>query len=115
MTKYSKKEKVSEETKQEALSIARATQRPGQTKEQTKLIAQGIQHGIKQYKKQQKTKAHGLDKRIKKIADLAAIQESTAEIAPLIMQSRQSYLPWVLLVLSWACFGLYLFFQNNTI
>ena len=109
MAKYSTKEKISEEIKLEALKIARGIQRPGQTKEQTKLIAQGIQQGIKQYKKQQKTKARELDKRIKKVADLAAIQESTAEIAPLIMQSKQSYLPWVLLVLSWICFGLYFF------
>jgi len=109
MAKYSKKEKISREVKDEALKIANAIQKPGQTKEQTKLIAQGIQKGIKQYKKQQKSKARDLDRRMKKVSDLAAIQESTAEIAPLIMQSRSSYLPWVLLVFSWICFGLYFF------
>jgi len=112
MAKYSKKEKISEEVKTEALKIANAIQKPGQTKEQTKLVAQGIQKGIKQYKKQQKAKARELDKRIKKVSDLAAIQESTTEIAPLIMQNKQSYLPWVLLVLSWGCFGLYFFISK---
>ena len=53
MSKYSRKNRVSDETKEDALKIARATQRPGQTKEQTKLIAQGIQKGIDHYKKQQ--------------------------------------------------------------
>ncbi|MFC1602048.1 DUF2956 family protein [Pseudomonadota bacterium] len=109
MAKYSKKEKVSEEIKSESLKIANSIQKPGQTKEQTKLIAQGIQKGIKQYKKQQKAKARELDKRIKKVSDVAAIQESTAESAPLIVQSKQSYLPWVLLVFSWICFGVYFF------
>lgn len=36
----------SEQTQQEALKIAKATQRPGQTKEQTKLITQGIEKGL---------------------------------------------------------------------
>ncbi len=109
MAKYSKKEIISEEIKEEALKIANSIQKPGQTKEQTKLIAQGIQKGIKQYKMQQKSKARDLDRRIKKVSDLAEIQASTAEIAPLIMQSKQSNLPWVLLVFSWICFGLYFF------
>ncbi|MCP3868287.1 MAG: DUF2956 family protein, partial [Gammaproteobacteria bacterium] len=56
MSRYSKKQTVSNETRSEALQIAKGTQRPGQTKEQTRLIAQGIQKGIDQYKKQQKAK-----------------------------------------------------------
>lgn len=47
----------SQETQNEAMNIARATQKPGQTKEQTKLIAQGIEKGIALYKKQQKSEA----------------------------------------------------------
>ena len=39
MAKY---DKISPETQQEAMKIARANQKPGQTKEQTQLIAQGI-------------------------------------------------------------------------
>ena len=52
MARYSKKNNISEQTKDEALKIARGTQKPGQAKEQTKLIAQGIQKGIEQYKKE---------------------------------------------------------------
>jgi len=107
MAKYSKKEKISEEVKSEALNIARGIQKPGQTKEQTKLVAQGIQKGIQQYKKQQKTKARELDKRIRKASDSVAVQRATAEAAPQIIQTKQSYLPWVLLMLSWVCFGAY--------
>ena len=43
MAKY---DKISPETQQEAMKVARANQKPGQTKEQTQLIAQGIQKGI---------------------------------------------------------------------
>lgn len=56
----------SEQTQQEALKIAKATQRPGQTKEQTKLITQGIEKGIALYKKQQKEKHRQADKLRKK-------------------------------------------------
>lgn len=71
--KTSKKQNVSEETKKEALNVAKGIQKPGQTKEQTKMIAQGIQKGIEQYKKQQKSKARDQDKlnkkRLKEIAE----------------------------------------------
>jgi hypothetical protein len=56
----------SEQTKQEAMQIAKATQKPGQTKEQTKLVAQGIEKGIALYKKQQKEKQRQADKEKKK-------------------------------------------------
>ena len=65
MARYSKKNNSSEQTKEEALSIARGTQKPGQSKEQTKLIAQGIQKGIEQYKKRYKEKTRDLDKKTK--------------------------------------------------
>ena len=54
MAKY---DKISPETQQEAMKVARANQKPGQTKEQTQLIAQGIQKGIDEYKKQMKARA----------------------------------------------------------
>ena len=38
----------SQETQQEAMKIAKATQKPGQTKEQTQLIAQGREQGLAQ-------------------------------------------------------------------
>jgi len=109
MSRYSKKQSVSPETKSEALQIAKGTQRPGQTKEQTRLIAQGIQKGIDKYKKQQKAKARELDKRLK----VARQQDGSArevEIQERIVY-RQYWLPWTLLVLTWLGVGVYLFFN----
>jgi hypothetical protein len=109
MSRYSKKQTVSPETKSEALQIAKGTQRPGQTKEQTRLIAQGIQKGIDQYKKQQKAKARELDKRLKAPRQ----QEGSAgdvEVQERIVY-RQHWLPWALLVLTWTGVGNYLFFN----
>ncbi|GAA3933871.1 DUF2956 domain-containing protein [Litoribacillus peritrichatus] len=99
----SKDNAVSEETKQEAMAIAKGTQKPGQTKEQTKLIAQGIQKGIDQYKKQQKAKAREFDKQKKKA--LAANQAETA--SEVESEEVANYrLPWFLLAASWVLFGL---------
>ena len=116
MTKTAKKPAISAETKEEALKIARATQRPGQTKEQTRLIAMGIQKGIDQYKKQQKTKARDLDRRLKTIKrqrDNEPVVEKTNEtVVPKNSSSvvyRQSRLPWVLLGLSWAAMAVYFY------
>lgn len=73
--------KISEETKAEAMKIARGTQKPGQTKEQTKLIAQGIEKGIAEYKKQQKVKARERDKiRKKELKVKMQAVEDTPEI-----------------------------------
>ncbi len=52
----------SEQTQQQAMKVALATQKQGQTKEQTKLIAQGIEKSIALYKKQQKEKNRQADK-----------------------------------------------------
>ena len=84
MAKTAKKPAISAETKEEALKIAKATQKPEQTKEQTRLIAMGIQKGIDQYKKQQKTKARDLDRRLKTIKrhrDNETVVEKTNETA----------------------------------
>ena len=109
MGRYSRNNKVSEQTKDEALKIAKGTQRPGQTKEQTRLIAQGIQKGIDLYKKQQKAKARELDKKLKKVSQ-PSTEESPAEPAKHMDggQTRTAWLPWTLLVLSWLGFGVYL-------
>ena len=108
MSKYSKKNKVSDKTKDDAMKIARATQRPGQTKEQTKLIAQGIKKGIDQYKKQQSVKARELDKRLKKatVNSLANKSSTDNTLEPVVVKSN--YLPWVLLIISWLGFAAYI-------
>lgn len=73
-----KKSKVSPQTEQDALAIAKATQKPNQTKEQTKLIAKGIEKGIAEYKKRHKEKARDLDKKRKKL-DSSAVNTNTVE------------------------------------
>ncbi|MCO4759007.1 MAG: DUF2956 domain-containing protein [Oceanospirillaceae bacterium] len=113
MAKSPKKEVVSDETKTDALKIARATQKPGQTKEQTKLIAQGIEKGIAQYKKQQKSKAREQDRQRKKVKSAASA--SAPETITDTAQTAQSgsKLPWILLVISWLAFAAYLFNQHS--
>jgi len=110
MSKY--KTETSKETIQQADKLAKANQRPGQTKEQTKLISQGIQKGIDQYKKQQKSRARELDKKLKTVkSQLEPSDENTTDTM-IIDQNKNSpikFLPWILLVLSWIGFGLYLY------
>ena len=96
------KNKVSQETQDQALKVAKATQKKAQTKEQTKLITQGIEKGIAEYKKQQNKKSRERDKdrkqQIKQKQRL--VEESTvATVAP-----STSYLPWILLAVSWLGF-----------
>jgi len=90
----------SSETQEQALKIARGTQRPKQTKEQTKLIAQGIEKGIQQYKKQQKSKSRELDKKLKQISKKIRDPEPVEKQIEVIY--KQHWLPWGLLLLTWA-------------
>ncbi|MGL5030142.1 MAG: DUF2956 domain-containing protein [Aeromonas sp.] len=108
MAKY---DKISPQTQQEAINIARANQKPGQTKEQTQLIAQGIQKGIDEYKKQMKMRSREANRQ-KKLqtkgkpllgASQQIEQESQLEIVTI---SQQHPLPWILLVLSWLGMGI---------
>jgi len=112
MTKHPKKAATSEETKAEALTIARGIQKPGQTKEQTKLVAQGIQKGIELYKKQHKAKARELDKKAKKLAaqSHSSYVPTTEDQKPI--RQKSSLLPWILLAVSWCAFGLYFAFST---
>jgi len=109
MSRYSRKQNASPETRNEASKIARGTQRPGQTKEQTRLIAQGIQKGIDQYKKQQKAKSRELDKRLKTVKSNPGSTEEI-ELHERIVY-RQHWLPWLLLILSWLCGGFYVYIK----
>ena len=113
MSKYSRKNKISDETRADAMKVARGTQRPGQTKEQTKLIAQGIQKGIDLYKKQQKNKARELDKKLRKITNSQASEESSSHNNIQSNPVKSSRLAWVLLVLSWIGFAVYLVLSKS--
>ena len=102
----------SEETQQEAMKIAKATQKPGQTKEQTRLVAQGIEKGIALYKKQQKEKNRKADKAKKKAQKEKVLATSkpteAVEDTQEIKQQNSTKLPWFLLVASWVLFAAYL-------
>lgn len=99
-------QKTSSETQSQARKIASGTQRPGQTKEQTKLIAQGVEKGIAEYKKQEKAKARERDKQRKKEQRQQGSCDSDLEAEPESERASYSWgwLPWSLLVLSWAGF-----------
>lgn len=110
MAKY--KTGPSKETEQAALQAAKATQRPGQTKEQTKLIAQGIQKGIEHYKKQHKSKARKLDKKLRNVSksdNHLLTNEHQANSTESSQSSWKNKLGWVLLLLSWSIFAVYYF------
>ena len=107
MSKFSKKNNVSEQIKEDAKKIARGTQKPGQTKEQTKLIAQGIQNGIEQYKKKQNEKLRDLDKKLNKATANRSLSQSSVENKFKPELEKRNMLPWVLLILSWLGFAAY--------
>lgn len=111
MAKQNKYQKVSSQTQDDAMKVARATQRPGQTKEQTKLIALGIEKGISQYKKQQKEKSRELNKKLQKVTKsiAASADGSVVENKINTIVYKQSLLPWLLLVASWLSFATYYF------
>lgn len=103
---------ISDETQQQAIQVAKATQRPGQTKEQTKLIAQGIAKGIAEYKKQHKQKARQADKAKKRNVKAKQTQVESPELEVATKSEHaSSTLPWLLLVISWIGFAAYLAMQ----
>ena len=102
----------SSETQEQALKIARSTQRPGQTKEQTKLIAQGIEKGIQHYKKQQKSRSRELNKKLKQVSIQPPDEQQSEKHVE--VEYKRHWLPWILLLLTWAGMAAYLIFLPET-
>jgi len=105
--------KYSEEVQVEALKVAKSTQKPKQTKDQTKLIAQGIEKGIAEYKKQQSKKSRERDKAKKsRLKEKANLEKQVINNADKTQNEGKifTYLPWLLLGLSWAGFIFYSFY-----
>ena len=102
--------KVSKETQDQAVKVAKGIQKKGQNKEQTKLIAQGIEKGIAEYKKQQSKKSRERDKdrkqQIKQKQKAAEAQNGLHESEEV---NGTNKLPWFLLGLSLLGFVGYLF------
>lgn len=103
--------KISKETQEEAMKIARSTQRPSQTKEQTKLISQGVEKGIAEYKKQQNKKARERDKiRKVKLKEVSVDKHEIIEVT----NSDNNKLPWILLGVSWVGFVSWYIFAHSS-
>lgn len=109
MAKQNKYQKVSPQTQEEAIKMAKATQKPGQTKEQTKLIAQGIEKGISHYKKQQKEKLRTLNRKLNKASHAIIVEKDSNDERIEDVGNKGSVLPWVLLLTSWLGFVAYFF------
>ena len=101
-------EKISKQARAEALKIAQGIQRPGQKKEQTKLIAQGIEKGITEFRKREKAKARERDKLRKKALEEAKPTQPQAEQTQDVQTKKSAlrsvWVPWLLLLASWAYF-----------
>jgi len=95
------------DTQAKATTLAKGIQKNGQSKEQTKLIAAGIEKGIALYKKQHKAKMREQDKaRNKKKKQTQIADEPEAQVIE--QPSQRTWLPWVLLAISWLGFGGYI-------
>lgn len=115
MTQTSTKPKTKKDARDiraEALKIANSIKVEGQDKAETKAIANGIQRGIELFMRQQSEKARDLDKRVKKVKQLAAtvIKNADTDTVPIVISSDPSRLPWVLLAISWVFFAAITFY-----
>ena len=100
-----KTDKPSVEVQQSAAKVAAGIKKPGQTKEQTKLVEQGIQKGIELYKKAHKAKAREADKAKKKVQKEKSV--TVSENTEAANGSKNNFMPWLLLAISWLGFVLY--------
>lgn len=106
-TRKTKQKKDARDIRAEALKIANTVKSEGQTPVETKAIANGIQRGMELFLRQQSEKTRELDKRSKKVKQLAnqlTAQKSDDEDESVIITPKQPQLPWVLLAISWVLF-----------
>lgn len=102
-----KQKKDARDIRAEALKIANTIKTEGQTTVETKAIANGIQRGMELFLRQQSEKSRDLDKRVKKVKQLATqlTQEKSADTKEEVEITQASpKLPWVLLAVSWGVF-----------
>ena len=108
---------ISNQARAEALKIARGTQRPGQKKEQTKLIAKGIEKGITEFRKREKAKSRERDKLRKKTLNrtnpIPPQAKQTQDVQTKKSVSWSIWVPWLLLLASWAYFLVQLRFASQ--
>jgi len=101
-----RQKKDARDIRAEALKIANSIKVEGQTSVETKAIANGIQRGMELFLRQQSEKTRDLDKRVKKVKQLATklTQEKPEEVSEEIVNEQTSRLPWILLAASWVLF-----------
>lgn len=107
-----KQKKDARDIRAEAQKIANSIKIDGQSPAETKAIANGIQRGMEMFLRQQSEKARELDKKTKKVKQLAnRIAQSKSDnqeeevTAP---TPKQTALPWILLGVSWVLFGVFI-------
>lgn len=103
----SKQKKDARDIRAEALKIANTIKTEGQIPVETKAIANGIQRGMEMFLRQQSEKTRELDKRSKKVKQLAnqlAQSKSGEDEEDIIVEEKPSRLPWVILAISWIFF-----------
>lgn len=103
----SKQKKDARDIRAEATKITNRIKTEGQTPVETKAIANGIQRGMEMFLREQSEKTRDLDKRTKKVRQLAnqlAQQKADDGEEEIIVIQKQSPLPWILLAASWALF-----------
>lgn len=102
-----KQRKDARDIRAEALKIANTIKTEGQTTVETKAIANGIQRGMELFLRQQSEKSRDLDKRVKKVKQLATKltqDKPMYEKEEAVNTQTSSKLPWVLLIASWVLF-----------
>jgi len=101
-----KQKKDARDIRAEALKIANAIKIEGQTTVETKAIANGIQKGMELFLRQQSEKSRDLDKRAKKVKQLATklSQDKPTNEEEAVNVQATPKLPWVLLAISWVLF-----------
>ncbi len=108
-TTKSKQRKDARDIRAEALKIVNTIKTEGQTPVETKAIANGIQRGMEMFLRQQSEKSRELDKRTKKVKQLAnqlAQQQNSDTNSEEVdaVATNSSTLPWILLGISWVLF-----------
>lgn len=108
-TTKSKQRKDTRDIRAEALKIVNTIKTEGQTPVETKAIANGIQRGMEMFLRQQSEKSRELDKRTKKVKQLAnqlAQQQNSDTNSEEVdaVATNSSTLPWILLGISWVLF-----------
>ncbi len=102
----SKQKKDARDLRAEAQKIANSIKVDGQTPGETKAIATGIQRGMEVFLRQQSEKTRELDKRTKKVKQLAnqLAHQHTEDEIPEPPATTVTRLPWILLGASWLLF-----------